>query len=181
MLSVNTISVTIRIRCTSNFNRLDTYSHLGRWYRKESFQLEQHSWSTHWKMLICQRLVRQPLIRWPQKVSLFCLFLTLIEVNLFKCRRLTMPTRKLVPTRPINGFFSGSSTFFGGISINRQVEFSTEYWCSFIYEPMEFCHNLNGEGQQCFFHGIRIKLVFIQRNGTFSSKVSRNLLDFRKF
>lgn len=27
----------------------------------------------------------------------------------------TMPTRKLVPTRPINGFRSGSSTFFGGI------------------------------------------------------------------
>lgn len=27
----------------------------------------------------------------------------------------TMPTRKLVPTRPINGLRSGSSTFFGGI------------------------------------------------------------------
>lgn len=27
----------------------------------------------------------------------------------------TMPTRRLVPTRPINGFRSGSSTFFGGI------------------------------------------------------------------
>lgn len=27
----------------------------------------------------------------------------------------TIPTRKLVPTRPINGFRSGSSIFFGGI------------------------------------------------------------------
>lgn len=40
---------------------------------------------------------------------------TLKKVDLPTFGTPTMPTRKLVPTRPINGFFSGSSTFFGAI------------------------------------------------------------------
>lgn len=40
---------------------------------------------------------------------------TLKNVDLPTLGTPTMPTFKFVPTRPISGFFSGSSTFFGGI------------------------------------------------------------------
>lgn len=49
---------------------------------------------------------------------------TLKNVDLPTFGTPTMPTRKFVPTRPINGFFSGSSTFFGAICEN------CEFFCS---------------------------------------------------
>jgi len=47
---------------------------------------------------------------------------TLKNVDLPTFGTPTMPTRKFVPTRPINGFFSGSSTFFGGILKIKLIE-----------------------------------------------------------
>lgn len=39
----------------------------------------------------------------------------------------TIPTLRFVPTRPINGFFSGSSTFFGGILQMKYPRLSVVY------------------------------------------------------
>lgn len=50
---------------------------------------------------------------------------TLKNVDLPTFGTPTMPTFKLVPTRPISGFCSGSA-FFGGISSkNRNLDFKT--------------------------------------------------------
>lgn len=54
---------------------------------------------------------------------------SLLELNFAP----TIPTRKLVPTRPIRGFFSGSSAlFFGAIaaSTKKDKRCAGQYWTS---------------------------------------------------
>lgn len=60
---------------------------------------------------------------------------TLKNVDLPTLGTPTIPTRKFVPTRPINGFFSGSSTLFFG-AIWKILEWKKKSFANII-------HNLN--------------------------------------